>query len=204
MFKKYLSKIVQGVIYVGNTLLALFGFFELGRKSQIFITIVCALGYAGFCIVDILREKKEKGDTVRLKEDSDAFFNFFQKWYSQQGTSCIFCTNLDWMKNKKHDLISTICEKGSDCTIYLLKPISQPDLQRRLESAGVKIVIVDPHISTSRRFSLVEYDGFTSLIIRNKKMESNLVEFKKADSTNDPYLINLAKDLLEFLNKKHD
>jgi hypothetical protein len=198
ILKKYFAKILQGVAYMA-TLLTFFEFFEFSWESQIIIIVACALVYVVFCIADILREK----NTVTLKENSEKYFNYFQEWYSKPGTLYIFCTDLNWMRHEAHDLISTICKKGDNCTIYLRNPLVQSDRQR-LENAGVKIVTVGQHISTLQRFSLVEDDGITSLIIRNKKEKSKTIEFKEASSSSDPYLVNLTKDFLDLLDRQHD
>jgi hypothetical protein len=206
MLKTYFAKMIQGVLFLVSTLLTFFDFFQnVDKKTQIIVLIVCVLGYALFCALDILREKK-RGNIEKFKEYDNEFFDYFQRWYERPGKLCVFCTDLDWMRRGAHDLILTLCNRrkqGHDCTVYLLNDIARHTDRQQLEEAEVKIVIVKPHISTSHRFSLREDEGTTFLIIRNKRLESDLIEFRKEDSSSNPYLINLAKDLLELLDKQN-
>jgi hypothetical protein len=206
MSKAYVIKIIQGVIYLFSSFLLFFDFFKI-ENIIIRVTIIGAgiVLYLLFCIADIRREKqkeKEQNDTVTLNENSNEFFDYFNKWYTEPGKLSIFCTDLDWMRHETHDLVSTICRKGKNCTVYLRKNITLPDRQM-LEKAGVKIIIFDSRIRTAQRFSLREDEGFISLIVRNKNMTSRSIEFKEEDSTRSPYLINLSKDLLELLDKQN-
>jgi hypothetical protein len=150
MLKTYAAKIAQGLIFILSTCILFFDFFKISRKEiQFIIVIACVLLYLLFCIVDIRR------GTKTLNENSNKFFDYFEKWYKERGKLCIFCTDLDWMRCNTHDLVSTICGKGSDCTLYLRSDIASSDRQK-LGEANVKIVKVDPQgdlpIFTSQRF----------------------------------------------------
>jgi len=205
MFSKYTFEIWQGVIFLFPTILS--GFFLPITGVSYPVRIVCGLVLIScYVFLWFKKWKQEKVDIIELQEKSEKFYRYFIDFYKSPGELNIFCSDLDWMKSDKHDkykkydMIKTICEKGDKCTVYLSDKNIDPAIKAQLETSNVRIYFTGK-LETKHRFSLLEYENNASLIIRDKNIlgDDDKIIFRRENNNENPCLINMSKDLLNFI-----
>jgi hypothetical protein len=202
MIKTIHLDIIQGAIFLCLAVIPILCLSAIGIPAKI-ITGSCTALYVFIAIAKIRKGPKDK--TKKLKERSSDFYDFFNKWYRQQGLLSIYCSDLNWMVYEQFNIVHTICQKGAECTIYLRGDKTNTTIEQTLAASGVRIFHNNKHL-THHRFSLLEYENDAYLIIRDKKNggEDNEIEFKQEDNKNNPYTIDLVKDLLKSIESESE
>jgi len=197
VFLKYKFDLILGLIFLIPAVLSM-PISTFGNIPKIVRIGLIALIIIIYVIIWFLK-KKEENKVLAFQQKSNKFFEFFEKWYSRSGKLKLFCSNLDWMIHGHYDLVNTICKKGSDCSLYLKEEKINPDIRARLVEKNVKI-FQNNNLLTTHRFSLLEEDNSTFLIICDKKNET-YIEVKEESNSSNPYIITVVKDLLNSIEK---
>ncbi len=152
-----------------------------------------------FCLILIIFIVGRQNRICIFDPESKKFAKFLTKWYRKSGELTMFCTDLDWIKVDS-SVFEALVSKASKNELHLsLRVVG--DKAERLKSAGAKLYKIPPSIVSPHRFSILKRDSSERIICRNKSIESEgagaeRVEFINTSSTNEPYLVALARDLL--------
>lgn len=152
-------------------------------------------------ILYIAFRRKPFQTTHSFKENSNLEAKFFANWYSRPGELSIFCTDLEWLDDKKYSEVVTALEgKGSKLFLYLKH--SDHPIVKRLIAAGAHKFEIKDHVRSMHRFSLRVDGHLNSIIIRNKEIEPEKIMFE--EYPNHRALVNLALDMLDDCYVKDD
>jgi hypothetical protein len=200
MSRKMILDIIQGLIFLALAVIPIIvpSINEIHPAVRIAVVVMCIIGYGVIAWFKIIKNKED--NTEEFTEGSEAYFDFFYKWYKKHGKLSIFCSDLDWMKKEQYNIIDIICEKHENCTVYLRGDVD-PEKRRKLEAERVRI---SPNhaLLTKHRFSLLENEDASSLIITDRKGgNEDKVVIKKEDNKSNPYIITVVKDLLDSMDE---
>ena len=119
---------------------------------------------------------------------------FFDEWYRKEGRIFMFCTDLEWLENEIYlRVVDALKKKGNKLNLYLKK--TDHRIVNELKLAGANLYYVRQNIRSEHRFSIRKNNGFHSIIIRNKELESGQIQIE--EYPNNPALVNLALDMLD-------
>lgn len=198
MLQKDLLEGLNAVVFMLLAIMQAVGFAGSSIPPALKYTIIALLVVFYFVLVLV---KIIKNRNKHFIEGSDKFFKYFDSWYSKKGKLSIFCNDLDWTQKHPHDLITTLEIKAKeDCRIYLRNQNINSSIEERLKKSGIKILFVDDKVSTLHRFSIREDENMTYMIVGEKSAvpigKEGKIEVKEENSKDNPYIINIAKDLL--------
>lgn len=163
---------------------------SLSKSMQVIITIGLALAYIYVAVIKVTNSKHV------FEEGSPEFLDFFSKWYSQDGSLYIFCSDLFWLdKPNCREIVNQLKRKGNNLNLYLRK--HEGKIFNELSQSGSQVYKIKVNTRTQHRLSIIDNDGVRKIIIRNKDIETDSIAFIESDDQKDPYLVSLALDLLD-------
>ncbi len=139
------------------------------------------------------------GESHSFKKGSNELQDFFYSWYRADGKISIFCSDFKWIEHDPDKRVLTaLCSKRHEASVFI-KNIQHP-LVQILRENDVQIYQVYPDMHCNFRFSINEHNGQDKIILRSVSSRKQ-VSFIETDSSRDPHLINLAKDLLFYCSQ---
>lgn len=140
-----------------------------------------------------------------FKENSKKLFNFFRKWYMQEGELSIFCSDIDWIaKDKSNSLLLELINKGDKASLYLKKIDEKSEVINKLKDNNVKIYKISKNVGFKYRFSILQNDGLEKIIIRDKLNKNSKISFLESNKNRHSHLISLAIEFLALNQKCYD
>ena len=188
--------------------------------SDYFQLIVSALGLFGVALLQnmdwwirlaiamliffiILWSILKESPRIRLISGERKFVKYFSEWYTQSGKLSVFCHDLTWVSGTPDDPIrKALVTKAAnkELTLYLKE---MGKLSEELKQHKGKVVQIPSYIKSDRVFSILENGDFAKIIIRNKFLDSSnsnsreRIEFISTSLVSEPYIVFLAKDILQ-------
>lgn len=153
-------------------------------------------------IYDFYKEKKFH----RLKYGSKKFYDFFSKWYSQQGDLTVICYDLDWIVSEdgKDERVLTALKtkaKSGKLNIILKKDVvSNHKYEDLLAESGAKIYYNSGSLLELYSFSSLSQMGNDTIIARKKGDGGNgYIKFRDIDNI---YVTGLLNNLINNLKQE--
>lgn len=197
----YIDVLVLLLTVTGINLTVIIQTYTSQSKTYILIGILISIVLILF-IVSFFGGKRGTRFYHIFEEDSTEEAEFFNQWYRKPGKLILFCTDLKWLANEKYLKVRDALEKkGADLDIYIKDP--EGSLVKSLQTFHAKLHVVRQDIRSVHKFSILQNDGFQSIIIRNKEAESDKIEIEEYNK--NPALVNVSLDMLddcELINKK--
>jgi hypothetical protein len=123
-----------------------------------------------------------------FKKGSKRYYNFFSRWYSEEGYITIYCKDLaTWAENDKDNpgkrkVYNSLLKKSQSKQLVIF--IEQKDsASDKLEKAGAKITKIPVDNSVNFSWSVRRSNDIYSIIVRNKKKDNgNKICIEEMDS----------------------
>jgi len=191
--RRWLIELLKGIAFafavIGFIANLLTNRIPLSNAASIVIISIVALLYFA---ITIWGEKSQE-QFHRFEKNSPSEAKYFLKWYSQDGTLRIFCSDLLWLEDNPK-ILNALSEKGDYLHLYLRQ--HKDYIVDRLFNAGAHVYRVKEKIQSSHRFSILNDDGIKSIIIRNKETEeAHKIEIQ--EFRDHAAFYNLAADMLD-------
>jgi len=186
-------EILKGVIFGISILGFTSGLILKSYPFDIVLSVLLVVVLTSVYFIAVVYGERSLRTHYKVERDSPEETKIFEDWYSQPGELKIFCTDLKWIAGKD-EIIGALLQKGDSLHLYL-RNRKQP-VANQLFQNNATIYQIKKGIKSFHRFSILNDDGFKSVLLRNKQDDkSNQIEI--VQFRNHPALYNLGADMLD-------
>ena len=131
-------------------------FQSLPDYCQIIIAIFAFIMFAAYVIYYIRTIKTDEIDNFKilpktLKINSKKYFDFFTRWYSNQGKICIYCSDMEWVTD--NDLMKALIAKSNENNGLVLYIAKETETSKKLQRKGALVHLVKSEDFGTDKFS---------------------------------------------------